>query len=206
MPALFFPANALEYLRSFTSQRFTTDLHHAEASAWTAADSYLPDHVNNYIRFVQKLENLYECQQLLVQLHMDPTVPEEVLKAFRQCIHPEDVVDLPVSLHEQAHCLYKQIINLNVHQCYIDHDQPVGDELNVRAELFLEAAQVVEEAFERMGGDEAVKPPIEGISEAGEAAVQSAYCILQCISDRMNAQGRVWGMNQMWWNPTYDRL
>ncbi len=140
---------------------------------------------------------MHASQQVLVQLHLDPTVPEEVLKEVRNCIRRGNVQKHTVSFEARLDEVYTQITNLNLHQGQIDHDQPVGDDINVRAELLLEAAQQVESTLENMGGSKAIRSPIEGISVRGEFAVQTAYLILYCVSNEMGKEGRAMDDNQI---------
>jgi hypothetical protein len=68
------------------------------------------------------------------------TVPEEVLKEVRNCIRRG-----------------------NVHKHTIDHDQPVRDNINVRAELLLEAAAQQVETLEctgEYGGSKTLDDPL----------------------------------------------
>lgn len=139
-------------------------------------------------------------QQVLVQLHLDPTVPEEVLKEVRNCIRRGNAHKNTVPFEARLDEVFTQITNLNLRQIHIDHDQPVGDDINVRAELLLEAAQQVESALENMGGPQAIRSPIEGISVRGEFAVQTAYLILHCVSNQMGSEGRAMDDDQFGWS------
>ena len=96
--------------------------------------------------------------------------------------------------------VFTQITNFNLRQSHINHDQLVGDDINVHAELLLEVAQQVENALENMGGAQAIWPLIEGISVQGEFAVQTAYLILHSISIQMGSEGRVMDNNQILWS------
>lgn len=137
---------------------------------------------------------------MLVQLHLDPTVPEEVLKEVRNCIRRGNVHKTTVPFEARLDEVLTQITNLNLRQSRIDHDQPVGDDINVRAELLLEAAQQVENALENMGGPQAIRSPIEGISVQGEFAVQTAYLILHSVSNQMGSEGRAMDDDQILWS------
>ena len=137
---------------------------------------------------------------MLVQLHLDPTVPEEVLKEVRNCIRRGNVHKTTVPFEARLDEVLTQITNLNLRQSRIDHDQPVGDDINVRAELLLEAAQQVENALENMGGPQAIRSPIEGISVQGEFAVQTAYLILHSVSNQMGSKGRAMDDDQILWS------
>ena len=87
---------------------------------------------------------------------------EEVLKEVRNCIRRGNVHKTTVPFEARLDEVLTQITNLNLRQSRIDHDQPVGDDINVRAELLLEAAQQVENALENMGG-----PPGDPVSDRG---------------------------------------
>lgn len=137
---------------------------------------------------------------MLVQLHLDPTVPEEVLQEVRKCIRRGNVQKNTIPFEARLDEVYTQIMNLNLYQSHIDHDQPVGDDINTRAELLLEAAQEVESALENMGGSKAIRSPIEGISVRGEYAVQTAYLILHCVSNQMGSEGRAMDDGEMFWS------
>ena len=137
---------------------------------------------------------------MLVQLHLDPTVPEEVLKEVRNCIRRGNVHKATVPFEARLDEVFTQIMNLNLRQCHIDHDQPVGDDLNVRAKLLLEAAEQVERALDNMGGAQAIRAPIDDISARGEHAVQTAYLILHCVSNQMASEGRAMDDDQMGWS------
>ena len=143
---------------------------------------------------------MHASQQVLVQLHLDPTVPEEVLKEVRNCIRHGNVHKTTVPFKARLDEVLTQITNLNLRQSRIDHDQPVGDDINVRAELLLEAAQQVENALENMGGPQAIRSPIEGISVRGEFAVQTAYLILHSVSNQMGSEGRAMDDDQILWS------
>ena len=143
---------------------------------------------------------MYASQQVLVQLHLDPTVPEEVLKEVRNCIRHGNAHKNTVPFEARLDEVFTQITNLNLRQIHIDHDQPVGDNINVRAELLLEASQQVESALGNMGGPQAIWSPIEGISVRGEFAVQTAYMILHCVSNQMGSEGRAMDDDQIWWS------
>lgn len=91
-------------------------------------------------------------------------------------------------------------MNLNFRQSHIDHDQLVGDDINVCAELLLEGAQQVENVLENMGGPQVIWAPIEGISIQGEFAVQNAYLILHCLSNQMGSEGRVMDDDPILWS------
>ena len=95
---------------------------------------------------------MHASQQVLVQLHLDPTMPEEVLKEVRNCICSGNAHKTTIPFEARLDEVFTQITNLNLCQSHINHDQPVGDNINVRAELLLEAAQQVENALENMGG------------------------------------------------------
>lgn len=133
---------------------------------------------------------MHASQQVLDQLHLDPSVPDEVLNEVRKCVRRGNVQTRTIPFEARLDEVYAQIVNLNVRQNRIDHDQPVGDDINVRAELLLEAAEHVENLLENMGGAKAIRSPIEGISARGEYAVQTAYLILYCVSNRMGDEGR----------------
>ena len=143
---------------------------------------------------------MHASQQVLVQLHLDPTVPEEVLKEVRNCIRRGNAHKSTASFEARLDEVFTQITNLNLRQIHIDHDQPVGDDINVRAELLLEASQQVENALGNMGGPQAIRSPIEGISVRGEFAVQTAYMILHCVSNQMGSEGRAMDDDQIWWS------
>lgn len=95
--------------------------------------------------------------------------------------------------------LYTMIVNHNIHQCYLDHDHPIGDEKNTRAELFLEAAQEVDNALELLGGPRAVMPPVRGISQRGETAIQTAFVMLHDIVYQIEMAGRSLEDDPSWW-------
>lgn len=137
---------------------------------------------------------------MVLQVGLDPTVPDMALKEIRICIRRGNVHRETSSFQTRVDNVYKQIIDHNVHQCYIDHDQPAGDQINIRAELFLEAAQQVENALEHLGGATRIGPPVTGISERGEVAIQTVYVILDGISTRMSEEGRTLDNDPLWWN------
>ena len=95
--------------------------------------------------------------------------------------------------------VYTMIVNHNIHQCYLDHDHPVGDEKNTRAELFLEAALEVENTLELLGGPKGLTPPIRGISRRGETAIQTAFVILDGIASQVLMAGRSLEGDEFWW-------
>jgi hypothetical protein len=131
---------------------------------------------------------------------LDPTVPDEALKEIRLCIRRGDVHEETSSFQNRVGNIYNQIIDHNVHQCYLDHDQPAGDQINIRAELFLEAAQQLENALDNLGGATRVGPPVIGVSESGEVAIQTAYVIVDGVSTRMSEEGRTLDNDPLWWN------
>ena len=135
-----------------------------------------------------------------MQLHLDPTMPEEVLKEVRNCICRGNAHKKTIPFEARLDEVFTQIMNLNLHQIHIDHDQLVGDDINVHAELLLEAVQQVESALENMGGPQAIRSLIEGISVRGEFAVQTAYLILHCVSNQMGSEGRVMDDDQFGWS------
>ena len=99
---------------------------------------------------------MHASQQVLVQLHLDPTVPEEVLKEVQNCIRCGNAHKNTVPFEARLDEVFTQIVNLNFCQSHIDHDQLVGDDINVHVELLLEVAQQVENALENMGGPQAI--------------------------------------------------
>ena len=96
--------------------------------------------------------------------------------------------------------IYTMIINHNIHQCYLDHDHPIGDEKNTRAELFLEAVLQVENTLELLGGPKGLVPPIGGISRRGETAIQTAFVILDGIASQVLMAGRSLDGDEFWWH------
>ena len=118
---------------------------------------------------------------------------------FRSCIRQGNVHGDTEHFALSVDNVYTMIINHNMYQCYRDHDHPVGDEKNTRAELFLEAAQEVENTLELMGGPEGVSPPIKGVSKRGETAIQTAYVILDGVTSQMNLKGRTVDDDPLWW-------
>jgi len=126
-------------------------------------------------------------------------VPGEVLRVLRTCIRRGNAHRETEPFEDRVEIAYQQIINHNVHQCYVDNDHPVGDEVNIRAEMFLEAVQEVENAVELMGGPEGIAPPIIGINARGETAVQTGFVILDRLTSAMNMEGRTVDNNPLWW-------
>lgn len=140
---------------------------------------------------------MHASQQVLDQLHLDPSVPDEVLNKVQECVRRGNVQTHTIPFEARLDEVYAQIVNLNVHQNHIDHNQPVGDNINMCVELLLEAAEHVENLLENMGGAKAICSPIEGISARGEYAVQTAYLILYCISNWMGDEGRSMDTNPL---------
>ena len=143
---------------------------------------------------------MHASQQVLVQLHLDPTMPEEVLKEVQNCIRRGNAHKITVPFEARLDEVFTQITNLNLRQSHINHDQLVRDDINVCAELLLEAAQQVENALENMGGAQVIRSPIEGISVQGEFAVQTAYLILHSVSIQMGSEGRAMDDDQILWS------
>ena len=55
MPEFFFPTETLEFLRTCSAERFQADMKHVKESAVSAAEYYVPDRFNRYLKFVQHL-------------------------------------------------------------------------------------------------------------------------------------------------------
>jgi hypothetical protein len=143
----------------------------------------------------------------MLQLHLDPTIPEDVIAAIRKCIHRGNRVGVTPSIkittdnfEDRAESVYKQIVSHNAYQCYVDADYPIGDELNVKAEMFLEAAQRVEHALEIMGGPTGTARPMKDISPRGENAIKMSYVILNEMVTQMNLNGWEYDEDKMWFN------
>jgi hypothetical protein len=55
MPEFFFPAETLDFLRTCSTGRFHADMKHVKESAVSAAEYYVPDRFDRYLKFVQNL-------------------------------------------------------------------------------------------------------------------------------------------------------
>ena len=55
MPEFFFPTETLEFLRTRSAERFQADMECVKESAVSAAEYYVPDRFDRYLKFVQRL-------------------------------------------------------------------------------------------------------------------------------------------------------